>query len=931
MSMSQRKLVLIDGHALAYRAFFALPLESFTTKLGEPTNATYGFTRMLLDLLLSADPPEYLAVSFDVGATFRDDLYNAYKGTREKMPGELARQIKRIREVVQAFNIPILELDGFEADDVLGTVARQAKAASVPVYIITGDRDLLQLVDDNTTVELPAGQYERTPSVYSPQAVVDKLGVRPDQVVDYKALVGDTSDNIPGVAGIGPKTAVKLLETYETLDGIYDHLDEIKGALHDKLEGGRDSAHLSYRLARIVTDAPIELQLEACVSRDYDPVAVLDLFRELEFRSLTTRIADAAGEELPRTAVAKAPTKARLVSTADQLADLVSRLEGATQIGFDVETSSLDEHTAELVGVCLAVEPGIGYYVPVGHVEGVAQNDSGQMALFAGEARRAPGQLDRDEVIAALRPALTDPAIPKVGHNAKFDYAILTRYGIEVSPLGFDTMIAEWLCDPASKHLGLKDLAFHRLGVEMTPITELIGTGRNQLTFAQVPIERAAAYGAADADMTLRLAEALRPEIGERGQEVLLRDIEMPLIPVLAAMEHEGVGVDVPFLRQMSLELTERLVALEHHIHDLAGQPFNINSTQQLSDMLFKKLKLPHEGLRKTRSGHFSTAADVLEGIRPLDTSGIIAAILEYRELDKLKGTYVDALPEMVNPTTGRIHTSFNQAGAITGRLASNSPNLQNIPIRTEVGQQIRRGFVSRPGWLFLAADYSQVELRIVAHVSQDKALIEAFEEDQDIHRATAAAIFSVPPEKVSHNQRNFAKSVNFGLIYGMGAYRLARDTGLTLGEAEDYVARYFARFPGIGRYLDETRNQARNKGYVETLLGRRRYFPIFQFKGQANRQAEMRAEREAVNHPIQGTAADIIKLAMIRLHETLMANYRARMLLQVHDELVLEAPEEELAEVQEVVEDVMSRAFELSVPLKVVTSTGRNWLELKD
>jgi DNA polymerase I len=937
--MSNPKLVLIDGHALAYRVFFALPLESFTTKKGEPTNATYGFTRTLLDLLLADDAPQYLAVSFDVGATFRDELFAEYKGTREKMPDDLSVQITRIREVVDAFNIPILEVEGYEADDVLGTIARQAKAEGVPVHIVTGDRDLLQLVDDNTVVELPAARYQRTPIIYDATLVEEKMGIKPSQVVDYKALVGDTSDNIPGVRGIGDKTAVKLLQEHGDLDTIYAQIGNFKGALRRKLEEGRESAYLSRKLAQIVTDVPIQLQLAACVSHEFDPDDVVDLFRSLEFRSLTTRLTEvAAGRRAAAPAAAgptgPEPTQVTVVQSAAALAELKSLLEGAAEIAFDVETTSIDERTAELVGISLALKSPCAYYVPVGHLAGAAQRRSGQMALFAGEAELAPDQLPLQEVLDILRPALTDPAIPKIAHNAKYDYAVLERYGLPVSPLAFDTMIAEWLTDPASKHLGLKDLARHRLGIEMTAIELLIGRGKDQTTFAETAIDEAAAYAGADADVTLRLAHTLRPEIAEKKLEHLLQKIEMPLISVLVAMEKEGVGIDADFFRQMAGELEARLAQLESRIFELAAGPFNINSTQQLSDLLFKKLKLPHSGLRKTKSGHFSTAVDVLEGLRQSDQTGIIEAIVEHRELTKLKNTYVEALPAMINPDTGRIHTSFNQTGAITGRLASSAPNLQNIPIRTEVGQRIRRGFVSRPGWLFLAADYSQVELRILAHVSQDEALLEAFRQDQDIHRTTAAAVYNIPLADVTFQQRRFAKAVNFGLIYGMGAYRLARDSELTLAEAENYITAYFDRFPGIRDYLNRTKKLARQQGYVETLFGRRRYFPIFQAiqQGRAgNGQLEARAEREAINHPIQGTAADIIKIAMIRLHQSLTERYQARLLLQVHDELVLEVPEEEVAAVRPLVVETMSGAFDLDLPLKVETSVGRNWLELKD
>ncbi|UCG23702.1 MAG: DNA polymerase I [Chloroflexota bacterium] len=923
-----KKLVLIDGHALAYRAFYALPLEAFTTKDGEPTNATYGFSRTLLDLMLSDDPPQYLAVSFDVGATFRDELFAAYKGTRARMPDELRQQIERIRQVVAALSIPILELEGYEADDVLGTIARQAKDHEVPVHIITGDRDLLQLVDGNTIVELPAGRGQREPSLYDEKAVVDKMQVRPDQVVDYKALVGDKSDNIPGVTGVGDKTAVRLLAEYGTLDDVYENVDQVKGAMGKKLAAGKEDAYLSYKLAMIVTDAPIELDLEACLTKEFDPDQVLELFRALEFRSLSGRLVDTM--EDAANIGHQAPTQTVIVRSAEALHDLAQKMAEATEVSFDVETTGLDERQAELVGICLAVEPGTGYYIPVGHLSGESQNSDGQLTLFAGEAVLADGQLGLEHVLDALRPALTNPDVPKIAHNAKYDYAILERYGLAVAPLGFDTMIAEWLTDPGSKHLGLKDLAFHRLGVEMTPISELIGKGRNQRTFAEVPIESAAPYGAADADLTLRLAHELQPEIEAKGLSKLLDELEMPLITVLAAMEKTGVGVDVDFFKEMSGQLEQRLKELEARIYEIAGEPFNINSTQQLSDVLFMRLKLPHEGLRKTKSGHYSTAADVLSGLQAVDETGIVAAIVEFRELGKLKSTYVDALPQMVNSDTGRIHTSYKQTGAVTGRLASSSPNLQNIPIRTKVGQQIRRGFVSQTGWRFLAADYSQVELRVLAHISQDQALLGAFKLDQDVHNTTAAAVYDIDVEQVNYNQRRFAKAVNFGLIYGMGPYRLARDSELTLAEAENYIKAYFERFPGISRYLEETRQQARSQGYVETLLGRRRYFPIFMTRARVNRQVEARADREAVNHPIQGTAADIIKIAMIRLSARLLGGYRARMILQVHDELVLEVPDEELNSVEPLVVETMSGAFPLDVPLKVETSKGTNWLELK-
>lgn len=928
--MSVHKLVMIDGHALAYRMFYALPLEAFTTQSGEPTNATYGFARTLLDLILAENPPAYLAVSFDVGGTFRDALYGEYKATRARMPDELAVQIDRIREVVRAFNIPILEQDGYEADDILGTLARQAKGAGVPVHIITGDRDLLQLVDENTVVELPPGPFQKEPRLYDEAAVVEEYGLQPRQIVDWKALEGDTSDNIPGVAGIGRKSAVQLLQQYGTLEEIYAHLEEVARRYQTKLAAGREQAFLSQKLATIVTEAPVTLDLPACQTQVFERAAVLDLFRDLEFRSLARRLAEVAPASAAESPSAPAGREVVIVRTPQALEALAQTLNRASHIAFDVETTGLDPLRDTLVGVCLAVKPGHGYYIPVGHLANEPQADVGQLNLFATERTLAAGQLPVAQVLAAIRPAMTNPAIPKIGHNAKFDYAILQQAGLTVTPIGFDTMLGEWLTDPASKHLGLKDLARHRLGVEMTPIENLIGKGRNQITLAQVPLEEAAAYGAADADMTLRLATPLQRELQEKQLEQLLQ-LELALIPVLADMEREGILLDLDFFRQMSGELTRALAELEKQIHTLAGRPFNINSTPQLSDVLFAELGLPREGVSKVSSGHYSTAAGVLESLRGADTTGIIDAILAYRELGKLRSTYVDALPTMVNPVTGRVHTDFNQTGAVTGRIASSNPNLQNIPIRTEIGRAIRRGFIARPGWVFVAADYSQVELRILAHVSQDAALIDAFLKDQDIHRTTAAAVYRIPVEQVTFEQRRFAKAVNFGLMYGMGAFRLSRDSELTLAESENYIKEYFERFPGVRAYLDQTKEVARQRGYVETLLGRRRYFPIFGVGDSArNAQAFARAEREAINHPIQGTAADIIKMAMVQLHQLLAAEYQARLVLQVHDELLVEAPEAEAEAVRQLMQRVMSSAFVLRVPLKVDTAIGRNWLELK-
>jgi DNA polymerase-1 len=923
---SRPRLYLIDGHALAYRTYFALTGAGggsrFTTKAGEPTAGVYGFTSVLLRLL-TEEKPEYLAVCFDTGRTFRDDLYPEYKATREKMPEDLAFQLDRIRQLVQAFGIPIFEMDGYEADDVLGAMAKKAAHEGIHSIILTGDRDLLQLSDENITIRL-SGRKLSEAIDYDPKEVEKKMGVKPSQIVDLKALMGDSSDNIPGVQGVGEKTAQKLLQHYGTLDKIYENLEEIPTRFRNKLAAGKDQAYLSQKLSAIVTDLPLEFDLESCEAKNYDREQVVELFRQLEFRTLLNRIPDASAEaegqqmslfvasstEFPIESVEDI-----IISDEKALAQLIRRLEGAPHIAFDVETTSTDAVQAELVGISLAVSPLEGYYIPVGH-----------HPLHAGAE-----QLELHTVLEALRGPLTDRKKPKVGHNLKYDFIVLDRYGLHVEPLSFDTMIAEWICDPGSRNLGLKNLAWVRLNIEMTEIEELIGRGRNQKSMADVPIAQVAPYAGADARICLSLMEELEQELKEKALDKLFNELEMPLVSVLAEMEMAGVLIDTDFLGTFSSELSSRLEGIENQIFGHVGHPFNINSTQQLSKVLFDELQLtPPDRTRKTASGFYSTAASVLEELK--DAHPMVALILEQREIGKLKSTYADALPQQVNPNTGRIHTSYNQTGSVTGRIASSDPNLQNIPIRTELGRQIRRAFIADKGNILLGVDYSQIELRIVAHMSQDEAMIEAFLDDQDIHTTTAAAIYNIDPGEVTPGMRRHAKAVNFGLIYGMSPYGLSRTTDLTLAEAEDFVDTYFKRFPGVRRYLDQTRRVASEQGYVETLLGRRRYFPQL-MKGdvKVSEQAKARAEREAINAPIQGSAADIIKIAMLRLPEALQEReLSAKMILQVHDELVIECPQEELQITAKVVKDIMRKAYELCIPLKTDSKAGRNWAEME-
>lgn len=918
-------LYLLDGHALAYRAYFALTVASrqpWQTSRGEPTAAVYGFSSILLRIL-EQERPEYLAIAFDAGRTFRDEIFPEYKATRAKMPDEMRVQMERIRQIVEAFGIPRLEIEGYEADDILGSAARQAVEEGYGVKIITGDRDLLQLVGPRVAVVLPGKSLAESMPFLTAEEVMAFMGVRPEQIVDFKALAGDKSDNIPGVPGIGEKTAQQLLQKYGSLDNIYAHLGEIEPRWRAKLESGRELAYLSRNLARIRTDLPLHFEIEKARSGQMDRQRVEALFTELEFRSLLRRLGGSgvkgqggvAAAQLPlfSTPAPSAALQPRpatglqvfLIDSLSKLETLLPVLEKAETIAFDTETTSQDEMQAELVGLALAVHPGKGYYLPFGHREGI------NLPL---------------EALGQLRPFLTDPRKAKVGHHLKYDSIVLARYGLAVTPLTFDTMIAEWLCNPDSPNLGLKNLAQARLGEKMTHIEELIGSGKGQRNMAEIAPQMVAEYAAADAEITLRLMPILREELQERNALRLLEEVEMPLVTVLAEMEMRGVLVDAAFLKEYGKALQARMGEIENEVYRLVGKRFNLNSTQQLSEALFDHLGLiPPDRGRRTQSGHYSTSADVLEQMR--GQHEVIEYILEHRELAKLKSTYVDGLLEAVD-RDGRVHTSYSQTAVVTGRLSSSNPNLQNIPIRTESGRQIRRAFIAAPGYVLLSADYSQIELRIMAHLSGDENMIAAFRSGQDIHRATAAAIYGVPMDAVTPEMRRHAKAVNFGLIYGMTPYGLTRTTDLTLAEAEAFVEAYFRQFPRVREYINGIRHLVRRQGYVETLLGRRRYFPML--VGQPM-NAKLREEREAINAPIQGTAADIMKLAMIRISQRLReAGLHGQMLLQVHDEVVIECPENELQETARLVRQEMENAYPLHVPLVSDARWGKNWGEME-
>ncbi|MBO9386368.1 MAG: DNA polymerase I [Thermomicrobium sp.] len=901
------RLVLVDGHGLAYRAYHALP-PTLATSAGEPTHVVFGFASMLLEVLNDFEP-DFVIVCFDTGRSFRQQLYEEYKAHRPETPDDLKHQLERIRQLLDALGIPIVTREGYEADDLIGTLAARATANGLEVLIVTGDTDLLQLVDEDVRVILPGRQRFGDYRVYDREAVIERYGFPPERLPEYKALVGDPSDNIPGVPGIGEKTATRLIQRFSSLEEMLDRIDEVEPPrLREALRAARETVLASRRLATIVRDADITLDLEQARFGDFDRERVLQLFRELEFRSLVPRLPQ------PRQPVRKTAAPAsqrRAVLTDADLSDLVRDLETCQAFALDVETTALHPMYADLVGIALATAPDRSYYVPLGHTTGDTQ-------------------LDIEQVLQRLAPFLRHPEKQRYAHHGKYDALVLERAGFPRPHIDFDTMIAAYLL--GENAVGLKELAFTKLGWEMEEITELIGRGKKQLTMDRAEIARVTQYACADVEATYRLVEVLRPQLEAHNQLRLFTEIELPLIDVLIDMEKAGIAIDVPYLEQLSIMLDGQLHALERRIYELARHPFNINSPQQLSTLLFDELGLPRG--KRTKTG-YSVSQEVLENLR--DTHPIVEAILEYRQLLKLKSTYVDALPRQVHPQTGRVHTIFHQTVAATGRLSSSDPNLQNIPARGELGLAVRRAFIAdnRPGYriadepiLLLSVDYSQIELRLMAHFSQDPALLRAFAEGKDIHAATASEVFGVPLDAVTPEMRRIAKVVNFGIMYGMQAYGLARDTGMSRQDAQRFIEAYFQRFPGVARYLEETRRRAAELGYVETLFGRRRYLPEITSSNPARRQA---AERMAVNMPLQGTAADIMKLAMIAVHRALAERgLRSRMLLQVHDELVLEVPESELATTTELVTTRMTRVVELSVPLEVDAKAGPNWADLE-
>jgi len=901
--MDKPLLVLFDGNALLHRAFHALPPLTLR-KSGEMVGAVYGFAQMLLKVINELKPSHY-AIAFDMkGPTFRHKLFDQYKIHRPETPEELVGQLGRVRELVEAFNIPIFEMEGYEADDLLGTLSNQASGKDVETIIVTGDADAMQLVSPKVKVLYPKPRRAFSDTtLFDEAAVKEKYGVTPEQIADLKGLVGDPSDNIPGVPGVGAKTAQKLIGQFGSVESIYENIDKVEPAkLQALLNDNEAVARQSKELATIVSDMPVKLKLDDCQVSQYDRNKVTELFRELEFASLLPKLPQVEGAP---SVEAKPPQgDYKIVNSAADLDKLIKRLTAAKTFAFDTETTGLDPMSASLVGISLSPTAGEAYYIPVGHV-----------------GLDTIAQLPLEEVIAKIKPIMEDKDLSKLAHNGKYDMAILAEYGITVNHLSFDSMVAAYLL--GEKSMGLKALAFGRLAVEMTPIAELIGTGKKQIPMSQVAIARTADYACADADMTFRLAELLEADLRQQKLWKLFAEVELPLVPVLLHMERAGVALDGGLLKDMSARLGKQLNKVEKEIYEHAKHAFNINSPQQLSQVLFEKLELTPA--RKTKGG-YSTGASVLEEL--LGVHPIVELILDYRQLSKIKSTYIDALPGLINPKTGRLHTSFNQTRTTTGRLSSSEPNLQNIPVRGELGKEVRKAFIAPQGSQLLSADYSQIDLRALANLSQDKSLTSAFRHDEDIHSTTAAQVFGVEPSKVTAEMRRVAKTVNFGVIYGMSEYGLEQATGLSREEAAQFINAYFEKYPGVKSYMESTKEEARKTGYVQTILGRRRAIPEINAQ---NRQVREAAERMAINMPVQGTSADIIKMAMINLEREIeKRKLESKMLLQVHDELIFEVPDAEVGEMKKIVPELMTSAIELSVPLKAAVKSGPNWGEME-
>jgi DNA polymerase-1 len=889
---AKNTLYLVDGSSYLYRAYHALP--KLTNSAGEPTGALLGVANMLRRLLKDADS-ENIAVVFDAkGPTFRHEMYEQYKANRPPMPSELRQQVEPIHEIVRLLGLPLIQVPGVEADDVIGTLATRAAAEKMDCIISTGDKDMAQLVNDHVSLI-----NTMTDTHMDTDGVLDKFGVRPDQIVDFLALTGDKADNIPGVEKCGPKTAAKWLTQWQNLEGVMANAHDVKGKIGEYLREALEILPLSQDLATIRNDLELEQGVNDFAREAVDEAVLREFLQHNEFNSWLQELGDDESSP-PSTAELNYTT----VLDEDTFDQWLEKLQQAELIAFDTETTSLDPMQAELVGLSFAVDPLEAIYIPVGH-------------NYAG----APVQLDRENVLEALKPLLESKTPEKVGQHIKYDMNVLSRYGLAVQGVAFDTMLESYVFNSTGSRHDMDTLALKYLGHQTTHYEEIAGKGAKQISFSQVSIEDAGHYAAEDADITLRLHQHLWPRLqAEPALEKVLAELEIPLIPVLARMEQAGVLIDGRLLLQQSSELAKRMLELEGQAHEAAGQPFNLGSPKQLQQILFEKLELPV--IRKTPKGQPSTAEDVLRELA--DNYELPKLILEHRSISKLKSTYTDKLPAQINPHTGRVHTSYHQAVAATGRLSSSNPNLQNIPIRTPQGRKIRKAFIAPPGNVILAADYSQIELRIMAHLSGDEGLLKAFHDGVDVHRATASEVFGEDYDKVSDDQRRAAKAINFGLMYGMSAFGLGRQLDISRPEAQEYMDTYFSRYPAVQGFMEKTREQAREQGYVETLFGRRLYLPEINASNMMRRQG---AERAAINAPMQGTAADIIKIAMIKVDDWIQSDRTgARLVMQVHDELVLEVEEAQLSNVRNAVIEHMSAAADLDVPLLVDTGFGPDW-----
>ena len=887
-----KKLVLVDGSSYLYRAYHAMP--DLTTSSGETTGAIYGVINMLRRQL-KEHPSDYLVVVFDApGKTFRDDIYPDYKSNRPPMPDDLRAQIAPTHDVIQAMGIPLLSVAAVEADDVIGTLSTTASAMSIDTDIMSGDKDLAQLVGKR--VRLIDSMKGET---YDTAGIKSRFGVAPEQIVDYLTLVGDAVDNVPGVPKVGPKTATRWLETYRTLDNLVAHAEDIKGKVGDNLRHFLEQLPVSRQLVTIKTDVELDVTPKDLIQSTPDEDRLRELFSRLEFKTWLselggTNTADTQSPEVNYT----------IILDEKSLRQWIKRLSKAGVFSLDTETTSLDTLCAELVGISFTDHAGEGAYLPLAHD-------------YVG----APLQVSLKDALTCLRPLLEDSKIGKIGQNLKYDRSVLQNYGIDLKGIRFDTMLESYVLNSTGSRHDMNTLALKYLGYQVVKYEEVAGSGKSQVSFSQVDVERAGHYAAEDADIAMRLHEKIYPQLQlEPALCSVLETIEIPLVSVLSRVERNGVRVDCDMLSNHSIELGERIAQIEKKAHAAAGVAFNIASPRQIQEVLFEKLDLPI--ISKTPKGQPSTAEHVLQELA--EDHKLPRLILEYRSLSKLKSTYTDKLPELVSPLTGRVHTSYHQAAVATGRLSSSNPNLQNIPVRTEEGRRIRQAFIPDPGHVLVAADYSQIELRIMAHLSADEGLLSAFANDADIHRATAAEVFSIKPSKVTDDQRRSAKAINFGLIYGMSAFGLGKQLGIGRIEAQDYIDRYFSRYPGVQAFMENTRAQAREQRFVETVFGRRLHLNDMGSSNHARRQA---AERAAINAPLQGTAADLIKLAMLAVDRSITEqNLQMRMIMQVHDELVLEVSEDDVDQTRTMLNSLMTSVAELAVPLKVEVSAGKNW-----